>query len=322
MNGTLSKRHSPKPDLPDRRALQQVTPEVTYLRTSIANVYFVEVPGGWVLVDAGLPWSAQRIRQAAAERFGRDSRPRAVVLTHGHFDHVGALRELVKEWDVPVYAHERELPYVTGCLSYPPPDPSVGGGLMARAAFLYPSGPVNLGDRVRPLPADGTVPPLPGWRWLHTPGHTPGHVSLWRDADRTLIAGDAFVTVKQESALAVLSQRQAVNGPPAYFTPDWPAARASVRHLAALNPAVAATGHGLPMRGERLTGELRRLARDFDRLAVPAHGRYVGHPVATSGSPALPRRNRLSYRLDYLGVGIGVALLGAGLALACRPRSG
>ena len=42
---------------------------------------------------------------------------------------------------------------------------------------------------------------MPGWRWVHTPGHTAGHVSLFRDADRTLIAGDAFVTTKQESAL-------------------------------------------------------------------------------------------------------------------------
>src|SRR5262249_21501064 len=81
-----------------------------------------------------------------------------------------------------------------------------------------------LGDRVRPLPADGSVPGMPGWRWLHTPGHTAGHVSLFRDEDRVLIAGDAFTTVAQESFLAVLTQARHVHRPPAYFPTDWSAA--------------------------------------------------------------------------------------------------
>ena len=63
--------------------------------------------------------------------FGHGNRPAAILLTHGHFDHVGALKTLAEEWDVPVYAHTLELPYLTGRSSYPPPDPSVGGGAMA-----------------------------------------------------------------------------------------------------------------------------------------------------------------------------------------------
>jgi glyoxylase-like metal-dependent hydrolase (beta-lactamase superfamily II) len=120
---------------------------------------------------------------------------------------------------------------------------------------------------------------MPGWRWLHTPGHAPGHVSLFRDRDRALIAGDAFVTTKQESALSVLTQRREIHGPPAYYTPDWDDARESVRRLAALEPELAATGHGVPMRGERMRAALHRLARDFDRVARPRHGRYVHHPA-------------------------------------------
>ena len=77
---------------------------------------------------------------------------------------------------------------------------------------------------------------MPGWHWVFTPGHTPGHVSLFRAADRTLIAGDAFVTLRQESALAVLSRRQEVRRPPAYYTADWIAARHSVEKLAAYGP--------------------------------------------------------------------------------------
>ncbi len=260
-----------------------VRPDVMGLQVFIVNVYFVGDPKsreqGWVLIDAGMPFSAHRIIRAAEERFGKGNPPCAIILTHGHFDHVGALRDLVKYWDVPVYAHEMELPYLTGRSAYPPPDPTVGGGLMARSARLYPKGPINLGSRVRALPDDGSVQFMEGWRWVFTPGHSPGHVSFFRDSDKTLIAGDAFVTTKQESLLSVISQRKEIHGPPMYYTPDWPAARASVRRLAALGPHHAGTGHGLPMSNPRLMHELNALARDFDRVAVPAHGRYVHRPA-------------------------------------------
>src|SRR5688572_9417313 len=135
--------------------------------------------------------------RAAESLFGPDAAPSAIVLTHGHFDHVGSLRELVRRWQVPIYAHELELPYLTGRSAYPPPDPTVGGGAMARLSPLYPRGPFDFGDRVRTLPADGAVPGAPGWTWIETPGHSPGHVSLFHVHDRLLVAGDAFVTTKQ-----------------------------------------------------------------------------------------------------------------------------
>jgi glyoxylase-like metal-dependent hydrolase (beta-lactamase superfamily II) len=267
-------------------ALQAVVPGVTGWRNVFVNLYYVwpqeqEATGApWVLVDAGLPASADSIRQHAAELFGPDSPPQAIILTHGHFDHVYALPSLLETWpEVTVYAHPLELPYLTGRSSYPAPDPTVGGGGMSAMSFLYPKKPLNLGDRVQALPEDGSVPSLPGWRWVHTPGHTPGHVSFFREADRTLLAGDAFVTVAGESVLATWSQKQEVHGPPAYFTPDWEQARTSVETLARLNPEVAATGHGIPMFGEELRQQLRDLAEHFREKAVPAHGRYVNHPA-------------------------------------------
>ncbi len=294
-----------------------VLDELAYLRTSIVNVYFYGEPGagdrGWVLIDAGMYGSTLSIVDAAARRYGPGARPSAIILTHGHFDHVGALPDLAEEWDVPVYVHELELPYVTGRSPYPPPDPTVGGGAMAALSFLYPRGPIDLGDRVRTLPGDGTVPEMRGWRWIHTPGHTAGHVSLFRDSDRTLIAGDAFVTTKQESLLAVLAQRPEIHGPPAYFTTDWDAARDTVERLAALEPRLVATGHGKPLFGLAMLAGLRNLARDFDHLAVPDYGRYVHHPAVTdargvvSVPPAVPLPT--STLLLSLGAGFATGLV-------------
>lgn len=259
-----------------------VAPGVMGMEIVFVNVYFVENPDkSWVLVDAGLYGSADRIRKAAEEKFGKDNPPKAIVLTHGHFDHVGALQTLADYWQAPVYAHPMELPYLTGISNYPPPDSSVGGGGMAYLSFMYPKKPITFRGQLGILPPDGTVPHMPEWRWLATPGHAPGHVSFFRESDRTLLVGDAFVTRKQESALAVLTQKQEVCGPPAYFTPDWEAARRSVQLLSDLRPEVAASGHGLPMQGEVLRRELDELARLFDQLAIPRKGRYVPRPAIT-----------------------------------------
>lgn len=260
-------------------------PDVSYICTVMVNVFFVGHSHAgdreWVLIDAGMPGSADQIIRAAEARFGEGSRPSHIILTHGHFDHVGALDILSRRWDVPIYAHELELPYLTGRSSYPAPDPSVGGGLIAALSWTYPRGPIDLGERVKALPKDGTVPGLPHWRLVFTPGHAPGHVALFREADRILIAGDAFVTTKQESAVAVIAQRQELHGPPMYFTPDWESAAKSVAILADLDPEIAATGHGVPLRGGLMRAELHELARDFQRRAVPQHGRYVNRPAVT-----------------------------------------
>ena len=262
----------------DVAPLSPVAPAVVGLRILIVNVFAVGDRSGWTLVDSGLYGSAGRIRRWAEEHFG-DTAPSAIVLTHAHFDHVGALEPLLEEWPVPVMVHADEMPYVRGGRAYPPPDPSVGGGLMARLAALYPREPIDLGTQVQQLPPDGSIPTMPGWRWIHTPGHTAGHVSLFRQDDRTLIVGDAFCTTKQESLLAVATQKPELHGPPAYFTTDWDAARESVRHLARLEPAFVAPGHGRPIAGPAVAAELSDLAMRFDELARPPHGRYVDKPV-------------------------------------------
>lgn len=270
-------------------ALSSVAPGLHGLRDVFVNLYYAapadRPQGPWVLIDAGLPGSAGKIRAHAEELFGVATPPAAILLTHGHFDHVGGLQGLLTAWpQVPVYAHPLELPYLTGRSAYPAPDPTVGGGLMSALSFTYPRRPYDFGSRVLPLPADGTVPGLPGWRWLPTPGHTFGHVSFFREADKVLVAGDAFTTVFAESARATYSQKQEVHGPPAYFTPDWDAARASVELLSHLQPAVAATGHGIPMHGDELHRQLRDFAAQFEERARPKTGRYIHQPATADAS--------------------------------------
>jgi glyoxylase-like metal-dependent hydrolase (beta-lactamase superfamily II) len=260
----------------DEAGSHEVLPDLAYKRLVLVNVMFVSnaqrADRSWVLIDAGVPGTTHSIALAAEKRFGKSSRPAAIVMTHGHFDHTGALKELAERWDAPVYAHELELPFLNGTRSYPPPDPAVGGGIMATLSRFYPRGPVDVADRLRALPADGSVPGMPGWRWIHTPGHTEGHVSFWRAADRTLIAGDAFVTTKQESVYAVATQEPELHGPPMYFTPDWDRARESVQRLARLEPELAVTGHGRALGGTAMRAALHTLADRFDDVARPKHG--------------------------------------------------
>jgi glyoxylase-like metal-dependent hydrolase (beta-lactamase superfamily II) len=255
-----------------------VAADLAYKRLALVNIVFYGPEKAedreWVLIDTGISGTARLIVRAAAARFGFDSRPAAIIMTHGHFDHVGSLERLAEFWDVPIYAHSLEHPFLNGTSSYPPPDPKVGGGLMALLSPMYPRGPIDVSPRLKKL-AEGDMPFMPGWRCIHTPGHSPGHISLWRESDRAIIAGDAFITTNQESAYAVVVQRPELHGPPKYYTPDWSSAKESVEKLAALEPDLAITGHGQAMRGPEMRDALHLLANDFDHIAVPEHGRYV-----------------------------------------------
>jgi glyoxylase-like metal-dependent hydrolase (beta-lactamase superfamily II) len=252
-----------------------VLPDVFCYTNQIVNLALVGNQNEFVLVDAGMPKSADEISEMIAEHFGEQARPSAIILTHGHFDHVGSLVELLEKWRVPVYAHELEIPYLTGKKDYPPGDPSVDAGMVAKLSPMFPNHGIDIGEQVKVFPQDGSIPHMQGWKWIHTPGHTPGHVSLFREEDRALIVGDAFVTVKQESLYKVLTQTQEISGPPRYYTTDWEAAYESVQSLEALKPEVAVTGHGLPMNGEELRENLSYLTANFREIAKPKDSRYT-----------------------------------------------
>jgi glyoxylase-like metal-dependent hydrolase (beta-lactamase superfamily II) len=271
-------------------AIEPVARGVRHLKIVFVNAYLVETPengpGSWVLVDTGLPYSGGRIARFAEKIYGPGTRPAAIVLTHGHFDHAGAALNLAARWEAPIYAHHLEMPYLTGKSDYPPQDPTVGGAL-AQMSRLFPHGGQNFGTRVYPLPESGEIAEMPGWRAVHTPGHTHGHLSLFREADRTLLAGDALATMNQDSWIANVTEKREFCHPPAPFTTDWIAARRSVERLAELAPNAVAAGHGQPIRGADTAERLAEFARRFEQ---PAHGRYVARPALAdeNGIVALP----------------------------------
>ena len=150
------------------------------------NVFLVELGGGLTLVDAGIRPMAGAILRA----IGRLGLPlQRVVLTHGHFDHIGGLPAVLRRWPVPVLAHPEEVPFLLGERRYP---------AMLRWPTKRPS------TLRRPaMPAKPLVDP----RWLraldpaeepaglqprHCPGHTPGHTAYWAPDEGLLLAGDLF----------------------------------------------------------------------------------------------------------------------------------
>jgi len=278
---------------------------------AFVNAYLIDVDPadrslGWVLVDSGLTGiGAALIERAATARYGENVPPLGIVLTHGHFDHAGSALALARQWRVPIFAHTLEHPYLTGQSSYPPPDPTVGGAL-AMLSRTFPYGATDLRPHLMQITADeNEISILPGWRIVHTPGHTPGHLALVRERDGALIAGDALATMDQQSWVKTVTMPQELCGPPAPLTTDWLAAVESVQLLARLKPSMIAAGHGVPMTGADLPAALRAFA---DRLTPPRTGRYIQEPVladeggVVSVPPAPP---------DPVGVALRAAAIGA-----------
>lgn len=280
------------------------------------NLYFVKTStrNEWVLVDTGLPGSAQDIIAAANRLLHPGARPEAIILTHGHLDHSGSVQELAEHWKVPVLAHPLEMPFLTARAVYPAADPTVeNGGSLAFVARFFPPQSFQLRDYVQALPTDSDeVPYLPGWRWLHTPGHAPGQVALFRESDRTLLGGDAFATAEHGSVPKLLLQIPKISVAGAPFNYDWQQVRESVQKLAALRPEAVGCGHGPVVTGPTATQELQHLA---DNFPMPTKGRYVQQPARLDASgvvsmplaPADPLRTKLAIVGAALGALVAAA---------------
>ncbi|WET78964.1 MBL fold metallo-hydrolase [Amycolatopsis sp. QT-25] len=180
---------------------KDVAPGIHCVTESHVNFYLVEDGDEILLVDAGLPTSWPLLLEALTA-LGR--RPRdivALVLTHGHFDHIGIAERVRRELGVPVYIHDNDVPLTRHPRQYARARPltwylltqfkamPIVAGLLVRRAW-WPK-PVRRVERIR-----DDVLPVPGSpRVLFTPGHTLGHCALHFPDRDAVIAGDALVTL-------------------------------------------------------------------------------------------------------------------------------
>ncbi|KMY32117.1 hydrolase [Lysinibacillus xylanilyticus] len=135
-----------------------------------------------VLIDTGFPRQIEDFR-VAMEKVGVSfDKLKVIILTHQDIDHIGSLPQILQECgsNITVYAHELDKPYIQGDLPLlkdghieNPPKGKVNGTLTDGQELSY----------------------CGGIRVIHTPGHTPGHISLYLKQSKTLIAGDSMYSV-------------------------------------------------------------------------------------------------------------------------------
>lgn len=285
---------------------ERLAQDVFRIATGVSNAYIVGEPGSWILIDSGTSGYAKKIRAAAESCFGPGEEPDAILLTHGHFDHAGSAGELAADWDVSIYAHRLEIPFLTGRSKYPPPDPTVGGFMSFMIRF-FPNKAHDYNGLMKPMPSRG-IEALEDWQIVETPGHSPGHVSFFRPGDSLLIAGDAFTTVNQDSAFDLIRKKKEVCRPPVYYTCDWAQAWNSVQKLADLEPRTLAAGHGEPMMGSDANAQLHQLAESFP---VPIHGRYGRQPAITDESGVVQLPPPVADPVPKIAAGVGIAAAAA-----------
>jgi glyoxylase-like metal-dependent hydrolase (beta-lactamase superfamily II) len=229
------------------------------------HAYLAELGGGgFMLVDGGIgtepAWEAldAGVREAA----GGWSAVAVHVLTHMHMDHVGLAARVREASGAPVLMGRLDAERMAHAAAHPEEEAEYRRGLFTRCGApaewvgLVEQGHARARAAAPPVTVDGTldgdegeVTGAAGWRFAWTPGHTAGHVSLFRPEDRIVIAGDA-VLPRITPTLGVNRQRTDPVG-------DYVEALA---RLQALRPALVLPGHGDPLEGGARMGELRDAA--------------------------------------------------------------
>ena len=239
------------------------------------NIYFVQSASSWVLIDTATAGQGRRIQDAAAALFGTGARPAAILLTHVHPDHAGSALELARAWACPVYLHpdELELAVVRNLATVGRYANPLDRRVIVPLLRLFPRRWIEAMMERESLKAvaqtfepEVAPPGLPEWTSITTPGHSPGHTSFFRQADRVLIAGDALLTVDAGSIGGVLTwilqpDKPQVCEPPWYTNWDRSQMVASASAVVRLQPQVLATGHGRPLSGDATAVALNTYAR-------------------------------------------------------------
>ena len=214
--------------------MQQLADDVWQLSGFPRNAINVYVIGD-VLIDAGMFYDRARIMKQIEGRAIR-----AHAITHAHPDHVGASHRICTDLDIPMWCGAADVAAIEAGKMV-----ASGGRMVPGGAKAHPiSRPLGEGDEIA------------GFTVLDTPGHSPGHVSYWRESDRTLLCGDVMWGWNP------FLLRGPIREPIGAFTPDVERNRASARRLADLEPALVCFGHGPPLRDPgRFRAAVEKLGR-------------------------------------------------------------
>jgi glyoxylase-like metal-dependent hydrolase (beta-lactamase superfamily II) len=185
---------------------------------------------GGVLFDAGTRWARPRI---VRQLRGKDVR--LVALTHCHPDHQGSAKAVCNTFGVSLACHEADAPAAEGRAPMVPRN-----WIVQLAVSLWAGPPCPVGQLLHEGDEVG------GFRVVHTPGHTPGHIVFFRERDRVAIAGDVLANVH------FVTGRVALREPPPWLCADPADNRRSARRLAELRPEVVCFGHGPALRDANL----------------------------------------------------------------------
>lgn len=154
----------------------------------INSFAFLDADGQVTLVDCGIKRAPRRIVEALAGIGKHPTDVTRIILTHAHSDHAGGAREMVDRTGVPgVDAHESDVEYLAAGRNAPTSD-STAGRLLSRS----PSSTFATVSVAQVLHDQDVIDVAGGLRIVHTPGHTPGHISLLHEGTGVLITGDAI----------------------------------------------------------------------------------------------------------------------------------
>lgn len=230
--------------------MEKLTEDIYLLETLRgANAYLLTSPDELVLIDCGIRSDFVRI-QAQLEQTGYAlSQLSLIVLTHGHGDHAGSAAQLQETTPAEFAAHPEEIPYLRKEASLP------FRSLLKKALFgladqvLLPRPAL---DRIQPVQEGDRIQPAGGLEVIHTPGHTPGSISLFQPERRILFCGDALFLAHP------LSGKSGLRLPPNLVTADPDRAYRSAEKIVGLEPEMLCPGHGRPLTSGA-AGRLRRL---------------------------------------------------------------
>lgn len=204
----------------------KVAPDV-YLLSEFPRRYLNAYIVDDVLVDAGTRWWGQRLVRRL-----RDHPIRKHVLTHAHPDHQGMSATICDSLNIPLLCHEDERAVVESGKTFSTMPEN-------RMNKLFEHSIAGSGHPVAETVAEGDT--VGGFEVIETPGNALGHISLWREADGTVILGDVLANIH------LFSLQYGLHELPSRFTYSPTESIESARKIADLEPDRVCFGHGPPL---------------------------------------------------------------------------